>query len=71
VEDVAKGVEAFSSDLVVDTGYEIRDVMPEAENVLYAFIDEPQTVPADELNSLLTRGGIDKQKVPDITTILL
>ena len=71
VEDVAKGVEAFSSDLVVDISYEIRDVMPEAENVLYAFIDEPQAMPADELKSLLTRGGIDEQKLQDIITILL
>ena len=39
-EDLVKGLQAFSSDLVVDIGYEIRDVMPEAENVLYAFIDE-------------------------------
>jgi hypothetical protein len=71
VEDVAKGLEAFSSDLVVDIGYEIRDVLPEAENVLYAFIDEPQAMPANELNALLVRGGIDAGKVPDIVRILL
>jgi hypothetical protein len=71
IEDVAKGLEAFSSDLVVDIGYEIRDVMPAAENVLYAFIDEPQTIPANELNSLLTRGGIGAEKVPEIITILI
>jgi hypothetical protein len=70
-EDVAKGVEAFSSDLVVDIGYEIRDVMPAAENILYAFIDEPQTIPANELESLLTRGGISVEQIPDIITILL
>jgi hypothetical protein len=71
VEDLVKGIQAFSSDLVVDIGYEIRDVMPEAENVLYAFIDELQSMPASELNSLLTRGGIASGKVPDIITILL
>lgn len=70
-EDVAKGMNAFSSDLVVDIGYEIRDVLPEAENVLYAFIDEPQTMPARVLNSLLERGGLDIKKIPDIITILL
>lgn len=70
-EDLLKGVQAFSSDLVVDIGYEIRDVMPAAENVLYAFIDEPQTMPMNELKTLLTRGGIDNEKVPDIITILL
>jgi len=70
-EDVAKGMNAFSSDLVVDIGYEIRDVLPEAENVLYAFIDEPQTMPANVLNSLLERGGLDIKRIPDIITILL
>jgi hypothetical protein len=71
LEDVAKGLEAFSSDLVVDIGYEIRDVMPEAENVLYAFIDEPQTIPANEMNTLLTRAGLVNEKIPNIITILL
>ena len=70
-EDVAKGMNASSSDLVVDIGYEIRDVLPEAENVLYAFIDEPQTMPANVLNSLLERGGLDIKRIPDIITILL
>lgn len=70
-EDVAKGVKAFSSDLVVDIGYEIRDVLPEAENVLYAFIDEPQTIPANDLNALLVGGGIDRTRIPDIITILV
>ncbi len=71
VEDVTKGLQAFSSDLVVDIGYEIRDVMPEAEDVLYAFIGEPQTVPAALLESLLTTGGIRAEKIPSIIAILL
>ena len=71
IEDVIKGVEAFSSDLVIDISYEIRDVMPEAENVLYAFIDEPQTMPVNELVALLTRGGIGMEKTADIIRILL
>lgn len=70
-DDLLKGMQAFSSDLVVDIGYEIRDVMPAAENVLYAFIDEPQTIPGNDLKTLLRRGGIADEKVADITTILL
>jgi len=69
--DIHKGLRAFSSDLVVDIGYEIRDVFPEAENVLYAFIDEPQTLPASTLYSLLERGGILTATIPDIVNILL
>jgi hypothetical protein len=70
-EDVSKGFEAFSSDLVVDIGYEIRDVMPDAENVLYAFIDERQTMTVNELKLLLKRAGISDLQIPEIVTILL
>jgi hypothetical protein len=69
--DIKKGVEAFSSDLVVDIGYEIRDILPVAENVLYAFIDEPQTLPASAVYTLLARGGILPAQLNDIVNILL
>ncbi|MDP9159605.1 MAG: hypothetical protein M3O09_05175 [Acidobacteriota bacterium] len=71
VEDIKKGLSAFSSDLVVEIGYEIRDVFPEAENVLYAFIDEPQTLPASTVVSLLQTGGIHPDLIAKIVNILL
>jgi hypothetical protein len=70
-EDIRKGLQAFSSDLVVDIGYEIRDVLPEAENILYAFIGESQTLPAGTLYALLERGNILPQRIPDLINILL
>jgi hypothetical protein len=57
--------------LVVDIGYEIRDILPEAEVVLYAFIDEPQTLPPGTLISLLEGGGILPQFIAPIVNILL
>lgn len=70
-DDIRRGVEAFSSDLVVDIGYEIRDILPAAENVLYAFIGEPQTLPAITVQTLLESGGILPAVVKDIVNILL
>jgi hypothetical protein len=70
IEDIKKGSRAFSSNLVVDIGYEIRDVLPE-ENVLYAFIDEPQTLPASTVHSLFERGGILPTTIQDIVNVLL
>ena len=70
-DDIKKGVEAFSSDLVVDIGYEIRDILPAAENVLYAFIGETQTLPAITVQTLLESGGILPAMVKDIVNILL
>jgi len=46
-------------------------VLPEAENVLYVFIDEPQTLPASNLYSVLERGSILPARIPDIVNILL
>lgn len=37
-EDIKKGLESFSVDLLTDIGYEIRDIFPESENILYNFI---------------------------------
>jgi hypothetical protein len=71
VSDINKGIAAFSSDLVKDIGFEIRDVFPDAENVLYAFIDEPQTLPAKELTGLLEKGGIVPAKIEEIVDLLL
>jgi hypothetical protein len=69
--DIRKGLEAFSSDLVKDIGYEIRDVLPAAKNVLYAFINEPQTLPARTVHSLLESGGILSTMIESIVNILL
>lgn len=69
--DIEKGTAAFSSDLVKDVGFEIRDVFPDAENVLYAFIDEPQTLPAGKLSELLKNGGVQESKLDQIIRLLL
>jgi hypothetical protein len=42
----------------VDIGYEIRDVMPDAENVLYAFIDEPQAMSTRNLKVYYMSGTL-------------
>lgn len=52
-EDFEKGLAAYSSDLLSEVNLEIRDVLPEAENVLYQFIDSPAKLTASELNALL------------------
>ena len=53
VADILAGEEAFSTDLVVNTDYEIRDVLPGAEHVLYEFIERPARLSDQELHSVL------------------
>lgn len=36
--DIVKGLAAYSSDLLRDIGYELRDIASETENILYSFI---------------------------------
>jgi len=71
VGDIEKGIAAFSADLVRDIGYEINDVLPEAENVLYAFIGEPQTLSADMLRNLLEQSGMPASSLDEIVRVLL
>ena len=70
-DDIRKGLQAYSSDLVIDIGYEIRDILPAAENVLYAFIDEPQALSADDVTRVLATAGIPATNLPEIVDILL
>jgi hypothetical protein len=37
-DDIEKGLAAYSTDLLTDIGYELVDVAPDSEGVLYAFI---------------------------------
>lgn len=71
VSDIEKGVTAFSADLVSDIGYEISDVFPEAENVLYAFIGEPQTLSSGALMNILERSSMPASKIDEIVRVLL
>ncbi|HEY1381948.1 MAG TPA: hypothetical protein VGF55_34440, partial [Gemmataceae bacterium] len=70
--DIHKGEENYSSDLVANIGFEIRDVHPVAEDVLYAFVDVPSRLSADELDKLLTeKVGIKGEDLPTVVNVLL
>jgi hypothetical protein len=55
VADIEEGEEAYSSDLLSNVSYEIRDVAPNAENILYEFIDAPAVMSGREVRELLIR----------------
>jgi hypothetical protein len=67
VEDIKKGCALFSTGLVFEIGLEIRDVFPEVEDILYAFIDAPSRIPEKLLRELLTSVGV----AADIQTRLI
>jgi energy-coupling factor transporter ATP-binding protein EcfA2 len=47
-EDIERGMLAYSNDLVVETDIELRDVFPQADNLIYQFIgEEPDMLESD------------------------
>ncbi|HEV7486898.1 MAG TPA: hypothetical protein VGQ65_14565 [Thermoanaerobaculia bacterium] len=71
VDDIRKGLVAYSSDLVIDIGYEIRDILPEAKDVLVAFLEENQVLSATALRGLILGRGLPDENVDQIIDILL
>jgi len=69
VGDIEKGLRAFSNDLLSEVGFEIRDVMPGAGDVLYAFINTSTRLSDVSLKHILADGGIaasDSRAVIDL-----
>jgi hypothetical protein len=71
-EDVLppKGLSAFSNDLVNELGLEIRDVFPEAEDVLYAFIGAPSRMDRQTLLSILAGSGFTEGNLEAVIDLL-
>lgn len=70
-EDIRKGLETYSVDLITEIDYEIRDVFPEGENILYAFIGAKEVVGRSEIEARLKDGGINALRVEDVVRVLL
>jgi hypothetical protein len=70
-DDIKKGLEAYSSDLLADIHYEIDDISPGSGESLYAFIGCKQSLHYKEANKLLYDFSIEKELAEKIINILL
>ncbi len=70
-DDILKGSNAFSNDLLSELDLEIRDVFPSAENMLFAFIGRPSKLSRKELIETLSASGIDETQLEKVIAILL
>jgi hypothetical protein len=52
-DDIRRGLDAFSTDLIYDIDLEIRDVLPFAEDVLYTFFGQSARLSEQDVNVLL------------------
>ncbi|WP_206484067.1 hypothetical protein [Thalassotalea sp. G2M2-11] len=70
-DDITKGLEAYSTDLLTDISYEITDISRNAEDVLYAFIGCTAKLTRDQINENLVEHGIEKESLDNIFELLL
>lgn len=55
VSDIEQGEEAYSADLLNNIDFEIRDISPNAEDILYEFIEAPAMMSGADVRTLLTK----------------
>ncbi|EGR3116673.1 hypothetical protein DNH24_24555, partial [Vibrio parahaemolyticus] len=70
-EDIEKGLTAYSTDLLTDIGYEIKDVESSIDDVLYAFIGGKSRISRNDIFSTLDEFGVDDKLFNRIFELLL
>jgi hypothetical protein len=70
-EDIDKACRTYSADLGNDIGLEIRDVFPEAEDVLYYFIDARPILTISEIKEKLLPLSLSPEKLIQLIEMLL
>jgi len=70
-EDIEKGLQAYSTDLLSDICYELKDIDPSLNDVLYAFIESPPFLTNSDIISLLKEYKISNDNLDKIIHLLL
>lgn len=71
VEDIKKGEEAYSSELVASFGLEIQDVYPKARDILYDFIGLSARIGETQIDKVFSALSIDQDDRPKLLELLL
>ena len=70
-EDIEKGFASYSADLLTDIGFEIRDVFPQAEGILFRFITSKSEMSIYEVKSIIDNHLENKLMTERIIDLLL
>ena len=70
-EDIEQGEEQYSTQLVNDLTYEIKDVFPDAKDILYEFIECPYELDNSQLYEIISRVTSDPYIKEQIIDLLL
>jgi hypothetical protein len=69
--DICKGLSAYSNDVISDISYEIRDVYPGAEDIIYEFIGFNKILTEEQLNEVVGKKIGETVKVSEVINILI
>lgn len=70
-EDFYKGLKTYSQDLLIELDRELSDIFPEAQDLLYYFIDSSSVVTLDQLYSVMSEAAIPEERKETIRDFLL
>ncbi|GAB9131454.1 hypothetical protein ACVMGC_003578 [Bradyrhizobium barranii subsp. barranii] len=70
-QDIKEGLSTYSTETIKEIGLEIRDVLPDAGNVLYAFLGEPREMSRSQVLSLIEKYVSKTVPAEAIFTMLL
>ncbi len=70
-EDIAKGLRAYSSDLLIDADQELTDVEPRAARLMYQFLGEAKECSGEDLRILLDVNGLTGEEIYKVIEFLL
>ena len=70
-EDIRHGEEQYSTDMVENISFEIRDVFPQAKDFLYEFIGLSKRVPESRLHEAINGLGIAADQYERLVDLLL
>jgi hypothetical protein len=71
VDDILKAIAQYSADLGNEIGLEIRDVFPEANDILYSFLGCPSVMTLSQIHDRIEHGGVVPENRAKLIEILL
>lgn len=71
IPDIQEGELTYSNDLIINLGFEMNDISPDAADVLYEFVGSPARHSHDELTQRLDKSKVNKEKHADLMDLLL
>jgi hypothetical protein len=71
LEDFESGEKLYSEDQLTDISYELRDVSPKYDDLLYAFIAEPSELAQGDLFSILHDAKIPDEEIEQVIRLLV